>query len=311
MDKAGEREYTLIGILKTLKPYTNKSGKTMAFGSLSDFRGEIDLVFFEKIWEGCRDRIAVGDTIALKGRLNKQRGSPGLQVDSILEAERAKIKEDLLAYCSSEGGRQSGGIVTNGNTGEGSVGSSGYPPAAFAEDLASMDDYKEAWQQFVALDLSKPELGAEGEYTLIGILTRLKPIVTKNGKDMAFASLTDYRGEIDMVFFPGAWEFNRDKVEEGRCIAVKGKLDKSRDKLSFQVSSVLELGKLRRKAAKISETAAAETSSAVPAGPCYRELHIRLSAAAEREENLFPLRGSSVRHIRSLFGFHPRAYFGG
>jgi DNA polymerase-3 subunit alpha len=154
-----------------------------------------------------------------------------------------------------------------------------------------MDDYKEAWQQFVALDLSKPELGAEGEYTLIGILTRLKPIVTKNGKDMAFATLTDYRGEIDMVFFPGAWEFNRDKVEEDRCIAVKGKLDKSRDKLSFQVSSVLELGKLRRKAAKLSETAAAETPPAVPAGPCYRELHIRLKeAATEREENLFPLR---------------------
>jgi DNA polymerase-3 subunit alpha len=152
-----------------------------------------------------------------------------------------------------------------------------------------MDDYKEAWQQFVALDLSKPELGAEGEYTLIGILTRLKPIVTKNGKDMAFASLTDYRGKIDMVFFPGTWEFNRDKVEEGRSIAVKGKLDRSRDKLSFQVSSVLELGKLRRKAAKISETAS-ETSAA-PAGPSYRELHIRLdAAAADREENLFPLR---------------------
>ncbi|GHV75500.1 DNA-directed DNA polymerase [Spirochaetia bacterium] len=257
VDKAAEREYTLIGILKTLKPYTNKSGKTMAFGSLSDFRGEIDLVFFEKIWESCRDRITVGDTIALKGRLNKQRGSPGIQVDSIL---------DLLEYRSSE--------AADGST----------------EDVTLMDEYKEAWEQFVTLDLSKPAQGAEGEYTLIGILTRLKSIVDKNGKDMAFATLADYRGEIGLTFFARTWEICRDNVEENRCIAVKGKLDKSRDKVGFLVSSVLELGKLRRRAAKISETAA-ETSPAAPPGPSYRELHIRLKeAAAEREENLYPLR---------------------
>ncbi|GHV25694.1 DNA-directed DNA polymerase [Spirochaetia bacterium] len=283
-DKAAEKEYTLIGILKTLKPYTNKSGKTMAFASLSDFRGEIDLVFFEKIWETCRDRITVGNTIALKGRLNKQRGTPGLQVDSILDAGRAKMPEVLLEYCSSEGGP--GGAAASG-----SAGNTGHSPAVFAGDLTAMDEYKEAWEQFVALDFAKPEQASEGEYTLIGILTRLKPIVTRNGKDMAFATLTDYRGEIDMVFFPSTWEFNRDKVEEDRCIAVKGKLDKSRDKPSFQVSSVLELGKLRRRAAKLSETAEAETSTAVSAGPGYRELHIRLKeTAVEREENLYPLR---------------------
>jgi DNA polymerase-3 subunit alpha len=288
VEKAPEREYTLIGILKTLKPHTNKSGKTMAFASLSDFRGEIDLVFFEKIWESCRDRITAGDTIALKGRLNKQRGSPCLQVDSILDSQRIKIKEDLFEYGASEGGGRSSGVAADGTVGAGSAGH--HPPANFAEDLTPLDNYKEAWEKLVTLDLSKPEQGAEGEHTLIGILTRLKPIVTKNGKDMAFAILSDYRGEMDMVFFPSAWEFNRDKIEEDRCIAVKGKLDKSRDKLSFLVSSVLELGKLRRRAAKLSETAA-ETSSAVPAGPSYRELHIRLNeTAADREENLFPLR---------------------
>ncbi|GHT85834.1 DNA-directed DNA polymerase [Spirochaetia bacterium] len=271
-DKAGEGEYTLIGILKTLKPHATKSGKTMAFGSLSDFRGEIDLVFFEKSWENYRTGINAGDTIALKGRLDKSRGSPSIRVDSILDAERVNMKDVLFEYCSAEGGPPHPGIAADG---------SGHP----------LDDYKEAWEQFVTLDLSKPETGADGEYTLIGIVTRIKPIVTKNGKDMAFASLSDYRGEIDMVFFPGAWEFNRDKVEEDRCIAVKGKLDKSRDKPSFLVSSVLELGKLRRKAAKLSETGAVETSPAVPAAPSYRELHIRLKeTAAEREENLFPLR---------------------
>jgi DNA polymerase-3 subunit alpha len=259
-DLAPERDYTLIGIVKSLKPYTNKSGKAMAFGSLSDYRGEIDLVFFEKTWEECRDKIALGNIIALKGRLDKQRGSPSLRVDSVLAPDRLKIKSELQEYCAA-----------------------GHP----------LDEYAEAWEQFVKLDLAAPESAPEGEHTLIGILSSLRPITTKSGKDMAFASLSDFRGEIDLVFFPRAWEFSRDKVMENRCVAVKGKLDKSRDKPSFQVSSALEPAKLKRKAAKLNgETAqAAEESSAGDPGKSYRELHIRLEkAAAEREENLSSLR---------------------
>jgi DNA polymerase-3 subunit alpha len=255
----------------------------MAFGSLSDYRGEIDLAFFEKTWENCRDSINGGDFIALKGRLDLQRGKPSIRVDSILPPDRLKIKENLLEYCSPEGGPQSVWTAADNST----------------VDLKGLDNYKEAWEQFVTLDLSKPEQGTEnGEYTLIGILTRLNPIIAKkNNKPMAFGSLTDYKGKIDLVFFPNTWETCRDNVEENRCIAVKGRLDKSRDKLSFKVGSALEIGKLRRKAAKMSsETAVdrdgAETSfPAAPPAPSFREVHIRLEqAAAEREEDLFPLR---------------------
>jgi DNA polymerase-3 subunit alpha len=260
-DSALERDYTLIGIVKSLKPYTNKSGKAMAFGSLSDYRGEIDLVFFEKIWEGCRDKIALGDIVALKGRLDRQRGSPGLRVDSVLAPDRLAIESELQDYCAA-----------------------GHP----------LDDYAEAWEQFVKLDLSAAGNAPEGEYTLIGILSSLRPITTKNGKDMAFASLSDFKGEIDLVFFPRAWEFSRDKVQENRCVAVKGKLDRSREKPGFQVSSVVEAAKLKRKAAKLgAETApaAAEPSPADNQGPSCREMHIRLDrTAADREENLFSLR---------------------
>jgi DNA polymerase-3 subunit alpha len=227
----------------------------MAFGSLSDYKGEIDLVFFEKAWEGCRDKIAVGDIIALKGRLDKQRGSPSLRVDSVLAQDRLKAQKELQDYCAT-----------------------GSP----------LDDYAEAWEQFVKLDLAAPAEAPEGDYTLIGMLSSLRPTKTKNGKDMAFASLSDFKGEIDLVFFPRAWEFSRDKALENRCVAVKGKLDKSRDKPSFLVSSMLETARLKRKAAKMSEETEPPPEAETPS---YRELHIRLDrAATEREENLFPLR---------------------
>jgi DNA polymerase-3 subunit alpha len=53
---------------------------------------------------------------------------------------------------------------------------------------------------------------------------------------------------------------------------------------------VLETAKLKRRAAKLSgEKDDGETLA--PAAPAYRELHIRLkAAAAEREEDLYPLR---------------------
>jgi DNA polymerase-3 subunit alpha len=200
----------------------------------------------------------------------------------MLAPARLKIKEDLLEYCSS-----------------------GHP----------LDDFADAWEQFVKLDLSKPESAPEEEYTLIGILSSLRPITTKAGKDMAFGSLADYRGEIDLVFFPRAWTNSKEKLTENQCVALKGKLDKSREKPSFQVSSVLETDKLRKKAAKNAvsaerpgeetgpdtETLAAqaygspdvarETSLQIPPAPVWRELHIRLKdAACEREENLYSLR---------------------
>ncbi|GHV42716.1 DNA-directed DNA polymerase [Spirochaetia bacterium] len=271
-DNAPDQDYTLIGMLKSLKPHINKDGKPMAFGSLSDYRGEIDLVFFEKTWTDCRDKVAEGDFIVLKGRLDKRRGKPSLRVDSILDPNRLKIKDELLEYCSSEGGPRSA--------------------AEHSMDLTPLDKYKDAWEQFVELDLSKPEQAAkEAEYTLIGLLTRLKSFVDKNGKNMAFASLADYRGEIDLTFFARTWEICRDNVEENRCVAVKGKLDNSRGKVNLLVSSVLELGKLRRKAAG---TAAAPQQTAAPAQvptePSWREVHIRLNdGAAESEETLYPL----------------------
>jgi DNA polymerase-3 subunit alpha len=288
IDTASEGDYTLIGILKTLKPYTTKSGKAMAFATFSDYRGEIDLTFFEETWNMYRDTITEGDIIALKGKLDKKRGKPNLLVGSILDSKRIKIKENILEYCSPESGPQSAWAAADNST----------------VNLKPLDNYKEAWEQFTTLNLSKLEQGTKDtEYTLIGILIRLNPIIAKkNNKPMAFGSLADYRGKIDLVFFPNTWEIHQDIIEENHCIAVKGKLDKSRSKLSFKVSSVLEIGKLRRKAAKnvpnvkteehLMETARDEEpipkQSEVPK---VREVHIRLKAgAAENEEILYPLR---------------------
>ncbi|MDR0732132.1 MAG: DNA polymerase III subunit alpha, partial [Treponema sp.] len=287
----------LIGILKGLRAITNKSGRPMAFATLADYRGEIDLVFFEDVWVKYRDKITENDIIALKGKLDTKRGKPALHVDAVLEAEKLKIPELVENFCAQ-----------------------------------ALDKYRETWRQFVKLDLGDPAKAPEGEYTLVGTVTNLRPIQDKNGKDMAFGSLQDYRGEIDLVFFGKVWESCRGKITEGKPAALKGRLDMSREKPNFKVSSVLDMERLGKKAEKMAEhTTAAENKTAdtasqepparavadktatdktaadrAPAGGAggpdsgaaagttvqeqrWRELHIRLGAV-RLEEDLLPLR---------------------
>jgi DNA polymerase-3 subunit alpha len=113
-----------------------------------------------------------------------------------------------------------------------------------------LDDYKDAWQKRVTLDLSNLDTAPDGEYTLIGILKQVKPFVTKTGKKMAFGQLADYRGEIDLVFFERLWAEVAGNINVDGKIAVKGKLDHSRNRVSFCVDKMLDIDRLAKKAAK-------------------------------------------------------------
>jgi DNA polymerase-3 subunit alpha len=154
-------------------------------------------------------------------------------VESVLAGEKFKIPELLESFCAQP-----------------------------------LDKYRETWRQLVKLDLGNPGNAAEDEYTLVGIVSSLRPIQDKNGKPMAFGSLQDYRGDIDLVFFGKTWENCRDKIAEGKPAALKGRLDKSREKPNFKVSSVLDLERLDRKAGKMAEEQAGnKTENAAGAVP--------------------------------------------
>jgi DNA polymerase-3 subunit alpha len=174
-----------------------------------------------------------------------------------------------------------------------------------------LDDFKDAWKKIVTLDLSKPDDEPNGEYTLIGILKQIRPFVTKTGKKMAFGQLSDYRGEIDLVFFEQLWAEIAEKLNVDDKVAFKGTLDHSRGKSSFRVSRLLDLDRLTKKAAKLPEkpddpplqndVPVAEYPSstdvlAVAESPLSSEnlspaLHIRLDkSAAHNAEQLYPLR---------------------
>ncbi|MDR2111435.1 MAG: DNA polymerase III subunit alpha, partial [Spirochaetaceae bacterium] len=132
----------------------------------------------------------------------------------------------------------------------------------------------------------------------------LRPYKTKAGKEMCYASLGDYNGDIDLTFFPKTWEKYGEEIAMDQVIAVKGKIDapKQRDQPCFLVNEILDLEKMlktvKKKAVKIPEGEKTEPEDAPQAGETppitlspYREVHIRLNQnAADREETLYPLR---------------------
>ena len=84
-------------------------------------------------------------------------------------------------------------------------------------------------------------------YTVLGFLQNLRQIHTKTGKDMAFAKLQDYDGEIDLTFFSKTWESFSSKLQSGNVYAFKGRVDGTREQPSFIVDSLEDVASLKTK----------------------------------------------------------------
>jgi DNA polymerase-3 subunit alpha len=58
-----------------------------------------------------------------------------------------------------------------------------------------------------------------------GIVTRIRPHVTKTGKNMGFVTLEDVQGNIELVVFPKTWDKTWELFEVDRVLLVDGKID--------------------------------------------------------------------------------------
>jgi DNA polymerase-3 subunit alpha len=145
----------------------------------------------------------------------------------------------------------------------------------------------------------------------------------KKGNEMAFGTLQDFRGEIDLVFFARDWKNCKPLAAVDEIAALNGNIDPAADrdpaKPGFKVTSFQDINKLVRAAAKKAaadaaaaeestltiqedaeqdgnndttetDTAAAGSASVARSTFSIREVHVRLrNSAAEKEEDLYPL----------------------
>ena len=60
---------------------------------------------------------------------------------------------------------------------------------------------------------------------LVGVVTYVRPHVSKSGKSMAFAGLEDLTGPVEVIIFPKTWEQTRELWQVDNILLVTGKLD--------------------------------------------------------------------------------------
>jgi DNA polymerase-3 subunit alpha len=87
---------------------------------------------------------------------------------------------------------------------------------------AVMDSLQQHVTHF-AQDLN--EAKHQERVSVAGIVTKIRQHQTKNGKAMAFATIEDIQGMIDLVIFPNTWKKYSDMIRFDEIIYVKGKAD--------------------------------------------------------------------------------------
>jgi len=87
-DAAHEEKTRVAGMVSALRPHQTKTGKMMAWVTLEDMTGTIELVMFPRLWERFQFAIEVGGVIAAEGKVDARSTPAKVLVDNI----RTQIK---------------------------------------------------------------------------------------------------------------------------------------------------------------------------------------------------------------------------
>ncbi|MDR2478306.1 MAG: DNA polymerase III subunit alpha [Treponema sp.] len=274
----------LVGLIKNIKNHTTAKGDKMCFASLADYNGEIEITFFARVWEKCQNYIEAGTVAILQGKFEYQQDKDrrSFIVNNWVSPEEidTAIKEEEV-------------------------------------NARKWEKLRGVWLYMADLKSRRIASTEKGSYTIIGLLKSLREIKDKNGNDMAFGTLQDCEGEIDLIFFSKVWNECRDILRLDEFTALKGTLDpanaRNPQKPGFRVSSIADFASLSRSASrkaaagetpevpetatagqsgaevKSADTISANASDSGDRSP--RTIHIKLRRdAVERDESLYPLR---------------------
>ncbi len=109
-----------------------------------------------------------------------------------------------------------------------------------------LDQHKDIVRRYATVDVAQiDQLAAEVEVILGGMLTRVKPTVTKNGKNpgqkMAMITLEDHSGAIEAVVFSDAYAVAAELLAPDRIVFLRGKVDRRRERPSVIVQKVISV----------------------------------------------------------------------
>jgi DNA polymerase-3 subunit alpha len=74
-----------------------------------------------------------------------------------------------------------------------------------------------------------------------GLIESVRELLTKKGDKMAFIKLVDQTDSIEITAFPGIYAEQKDILQPGTCVAIKGKLDFRNDEPSILIDKAKKL----------------------------------------------------------------------
>jgi DNA polymerase-3 subunit alpha len=269
----------LLGIIKNIKPITTSKGGKMAFAALEDYNGEIEVTFFSGPWERLQNVIKEDSVVILKGKIDYQKD------------------KDRYSFLAD-------GVISKNEV------------PLVVKEIKELEEknklHQNTWLYMADLKSGMIKGAKKGSYTIIGYLKSLREFKDKNDNDMAFGTLQDFEGDIDLVFFSRAYSECRNLLKIDEITAFKGNIDPENErdpqKISFKVSSIADFAQLTRVASR-RKTAGEEPPARIaeerkPAEKPQDEIHIKLAeGAADNEENLIPLRDYLAENTGSCIIF--------
>jgi len=82
------------------------------------------------------------------------------------------------------------------------------------------------------------EVAHDTKVTVAGAVDEVRTIVTRNGKEMAFVTVEDLQGLIDLVVFPRVWQKNHEILRSNSVLLIRGKLDNERSEPKVLVNRI-------------------------------------------------------------------------
>jgi DNA polymerase-3 subunit alpha len=79
-----------------------------------------------------------------------------------------------------------------------------------------------------------------------GLVAEVKEITTKKGDQMAFLSLEDMRGRIEVIIFPDLFRTVRPYLKVDVPLLIRGVLDKGEERYKVKASSVVPLDEAKK-----------------------------------------------------------------
>lgn len=140
-----------------------------------------------------------------------------------------------------------------------------------------IDAFRDQWKKSVNLDMAHPERApSDRTVTGLGLLKGVRVVYTRKGTQMAFGTIEDFRGSMELVLFSEALEQYRELLVEEKVVGVIGTVDKRNGKYQIVVEELRAPEDLEERDAT--------------------EVHIRLAPSVEDEEELYGLRAFLIEN---------------